>query len=416
MNRRDFLMAGLSGSAALPVLAQAAISTEAKKPIAFSHSTIRSLFPRLKEETYLNSAGMMPLGDFSREGLDRYLDWQARGGGDGREEYRQETLADVRSLFARLIGAKTREIGLVHCTKAGEQVVLDSVTGLNEGGNLVTNDLHFSGSLHNLVGLRRAGTDVRIVRSKDFTVDVGKMEKAIDEKTRVVSVTLVSNVNGHVEDIKKISKIAHAHGALVYADIIQAAGIVPIDVHDLGIDVAACSCYKWLCGVYGTGFLFVREELQGAEVSDRLFPGYVRPNYPPWVSKADPTRDEFGFRQPTDARRYQPGHISYLGYCAAYEGLRFLEKVGIQRALNHSVSLNRRLLEKIDKKRYPCISPHPEKSPIVSFLLENEEAVRPILKKEHIVVSLGNGRLRVSPAIFNEEGDIDRLVEALDRA
>ena len=88
------------------------------------------------------------------------------------------------------------EIAFVQCTKHGEQIVLDGLPALRTGGNVVTNDLHFSGSLHHLVGLRRAGIDVRIVRSAGWQTDVAAMAESIDDDTALVSVTLISNVNG----------------------------------------------------------------------------------------------------------------------------------------------------------------------------------------------------------------------------
>ncbi|NIQ57849.1 MAG: aminotransferase class V-fold PLP-dependent enzyme, partial [Gammaproteobacteria bacterium] len=100
--------------------------------------------------------------------------------------------------------ADASEVALVHCTKEGEQIVLDSLVSLLGGGSLVTNDLHFAGSLHNLLGLRDAGMDVRIVRSRGFEVDLEQMADQIDDRTALVSVTLVSNVNGRVEPMKEL--------------------------------------------------------------------------------------------------------------------------------------------------------------------------------------------------------------------
>lgn len=78
-----------------------------------------------------------------------------------------------------------------------------------------------------------------------------------------------------MEDAKRLSDLAHAHGAYLYADIIQAAGSVPVDVKALGIDFAACSNYKWLQGARGAGFLYVREDLQGA-ADERLELSWLR--------------------------------------------------------------------------------------------------------------------------------------------
>ncbi len=408
MNRREFFASGLGSVAALALAKGKALASSLKD------GEIRAAFPRLEEETYLNAAAMMPLSTFSEDGLQRYIEFQRLGNKNGRLEYVREVQAQIRSLFADLIGAETSEIGLVHCTKAGEQIVLDSLNGIEQGENIVTNDLHFSGSLHNLIGLQKAGRDVRIVRARDWVVSLEDMQAAIDDRTALVTVSLVSNINGHIEDLAALSEVAHAHGALVFADIIQAAGIVPIDVQKMGIDVAACSCYKWLYGVHGTGFLYVSQKLQGTKLQDRLYPGRARHNYSPWVEDVDTTQSDFIYSAPDDATRYQPGHPSYLGYCAAFEGLKFIERVGVQAALEHSVALNHRLKSRTDSDRYQCISPHIKKSPMITFKTKESDGLRKKLRDANVVVSLGGNRLRVSPALYNTEADVDALIEVLN--
>jgi len=408
MNRREFFASGLGSVAAIILAKGKALASTSKD------DKIRAAFPRLEEETYLNAAAMMPLSTFSEEGLRRYIEFQRLGGKNGRLEYVREMQAQIRSLFADLIGAETSEIGLVHCTKAGEQIVLDSLNEIDQGENIVTNDLHFTGSLHNLIGLQKAGRDVRIVRARDWQVSLEDMQAAIDDRTALVTVSLVSNINGHIEDLAALSEVAHAHGALVFADIIQAAGIVPIDVQKMGIDVAACSCYKWLYGVHGTGFLYVSQKLQGTRLADRLYPGRARHNYSPWVENADATQSEFIYEAPDDATRYQPGHPSYLGYCAAFEGLKFIQRVGVKAALEHSVALNQRLKSQIDADRYKCISPHIKRSPMITFKTKESDALRKKLMDANVVVSLGGNRLRVSPALYNTETDIDILSGVLN--
>jgi len=408
MDRRAFVATGLGGT--LGALAWPGGGLR----VAAAPEEIRDAFPRLKEQTYLNAAGMMPLGDFSLEGMQRFLAFQQLGPEEGRGTYFQEMQSRIRGLFAALIGADEAEVGLVQCTKAGEQIALEAVDALRQGKNIVTNDLHFTGSLHNLIGLQQAGLDVRIVRSRDWQVRVEDMQAAIDDRTALVAVSLVSNINGHIEDIEALSAAAHRHGALVYADIIQAAGIVPLNVKRMGIDVAACSCYKWLYGVHGTGFLFVRRDLQGARLPDRLFPGHIRHNYAPWVENPDAAHGDFIYQAPDDARRYQPGHVSYLGYCAAYEGLTFLHEVGVEQALAHSVALNRHLLAGADPDRYTCITPDVERSPLITFIARDLEAVQPRLEAANVVVSLSGNRIRVSPALYNNTDDMDRLIAVLN--
>src|SRR5438046_10450822 len=79
------------------------------------------------------------------------------------------------------------------------------------------------------------GLQLRVVKHRDWAIDIKDIERAIDGNTRLVSMALVSNVNGYLHDAKAISDLAHAHGAYVFADMVQAAGAVPIIVRTMGI-------------------------------------------------------------------------------------------------------------------------------------------------------------------------------------
>lgn len=415
MDRRSFVGTGVGGALALGLGGGApeAISATNEAP-----QSVRSLFPRVERETFLNGAGGTPLGAFAEEGIGRYLDFIRLGPDEGRAEYRNRVWNDVRRLFGELIGASESEIGLVECTKAGEQLVLEGLGSLRAGGNVVTNDLHFSGSLHNLEGLRRAGVDVRVVRADDrFEVSLDRMVDAIDDRTALVTVSLVSNVNGRIEPVAELSRIAHERGAILFADIIQAAGAIPIDVKAMGIDVAACSSYKWLFGIHGAGFLFVSDALQGRRLPDFLFPGHSRRNYGPWIEDAPGRGGDFSFDAPTSAVRYQPGHVSYLGYAAVYEGLRFLAGIGVPEVQRHGTGLVARLLDQIDVERWRVLTPEPDRSPILSLRPPTMEGLRDRLVRANVTVSTGGDMdrlMRVSPAIYNTAEDVDRLAEVIN--
>ncbi len=426
MNRRDFLATGATGAlgSAIPrSTRRAEPETAAGERTGPSGGrggqspAPRALFPRLEREIFVNAAAGTPLSTFAQDGLRAYEEYWSLGSGEGRGQSVGNILAETREQIGRLIGATANEIAFVQCTKHGEQIVLDGLPALRIGGNLVTNDLHFSGSLHHLVGMRRAGMDVRIVRSENWQTDVAAMAEAIDDDTALVSVTLVSNVNGHIEPVRELADIAHSHGAYLYADIIQAAGIFPFDVTEMGIDFAAGNGYKWLFGPFGTGFLYVRHELQGSALEDRLFPGNALHNYEPWVAEADPEAGDFVFRPRMSGQRYEPGHQAYLCYAALHEGLKFIEDAGVDKLLSHTVGLNQRLYNGLDTDRYKCISPHVDRSPIITFRPRGDVDLESALGAANVVVSLAAGnRIRVSPAVFNDESDIDALIEALNRA
>jgi selenocysteine lyase/cysteine desulfurase len=385
----------------------------AARPAAADLASLRESFPRALQETYLDTAAHCPLSRHTAEGVRRYLDFHMYGPGEGRGEYVEGAMKQVRAMFARLIHAAPSEIALVQCTKAGENIVVNGLDIQASGGNVVTNDLHYAGSIHSYIGRKKHGMDVRIVKARDWRIRLEDMDAAIDRKTRLVAITLVSNVNGHIEDARAISEIAHARGAYVYADIIQAAGIVPIDVKALGIDFAACSCYKWLQGMRGAGFLYVRQELQGTVLRDLLYPGYVYFNYPPWVDRPDPAKEEFPYREPKDATRYEPGNLNYAGYVGQYETFRMMEAIGVERMFEHTLKLVDRLRKELPEVSYRPITPPEQKTPIATFIPRDMEETRRRLERARIQVTLIGNRMRVSPAPYNNERDIDRLLEAL---
>lgn len=125
-------------------------------------------------------------------------------------------------------------------------------------------------------------------------------------------------------------------------------------------------------------------------------------------------RRRVGYHPPDDTRRYQPGYVTYQGYCAAYEGLKFLHDIGVGNALAHSVALNCRLIDGLDATRYPCITPDPERVPFVTILIDDPYALQQSLERTRVVVSWSGRRMRVSPALYNNESDVDRPLRVLN--
>jgi len=410
INRRQFL----ASSAVVASSLGAAPPLEAAPPSVPDLRSIRNEFPRAVEQVYLDAAAHVPLSKFSAEGMRKYMDFHMYGPSQGRGEYANEALRQVKPLFAKLINAKPSEIAFVMCTKAGEAAVVNGLDIPVSGGNLVSNDLHYAGSIHDYIGRRKAGWDVRIVKHRDWQIDIRDLEKVIDKKTKLVSFTLVSNVNGYVMDAKAVSRLAHAHGAYVYADIIQAVGSVPVDVKALEVDFAACSNYKWLQSARGAGFLYVREDLEGTEVKDRIFPGEIEFNYLPWVTAADPSKEDFDYTPAKDARRYEPGNVSYVSYAGEYEALKRILALGVENIYEHARPMCDRLRKELPALGYKLISPREARSSIVTVQAKNLKATQAKLNRANIQVTcVGENRVRISPGIYNNMGDIEKLLQCL---
>ncbi len=104
----------------------------------------------------------------------------------------------------------------------GENLVALGLDLLGGKGNVVVDELHYHGGRYLHRRLKDGGLELRIVKQQDWRVTPEQYERVIDKRTRLVSLTLVSNVNGYLHDSKAISAIAHANGAYVYADVVQA--------------------------------------------------------------------------------------------------------------------------------------------------------------------------------------------------
>ena len=145
----------------------------------------------------------------------------------------------VRSQFARLVGASSDEIGFLSATSDGENVIARALD-LKPGDNVVLDELHFATSYILYAHLAETlGIELRLAPARDGAVPTEAFEPLVDDRTRLVSVAWVSHQNGFLHDVDGLAALAHAHGAYLYADAIQAAGMVPIDVRRTPIDCFA---------------------------------------------------------------------------------------------------------------------------------------------------------------------------------
>ncbi len=321
----------------------------------------------------------------------------------------------MRGKFAALINAKPEEICLVQSTTAGEQLVVQALNIPAVGGRIVTDTLHFPESSYLYEELAKLGMDVVWVKPRDgHSVDPADIENAMTKQTRLLVLSLVSNVNGFQHDLKKVSEIAHAHGALVYADIIQAAGAVPIDVRASNVDFAACASYKWLMGDFGLGFLYAREDL--LERIKRTQFGYQQLiNLDTHVYPFDPPGKaavSYGVRH--DAMgHFATGTTAGAGVAQLDYSLDYIRELGVENIQRHRQPLLDKARIELERKDYRCMTPEGSTSPILTFIYPNAAKLAPRLDAARVKISLIDNRIRISASVFNDMQDIDRLIEAL---
>lgn len=419
VNRRQLLLGG--ATAAVPAVLTASPAAPAIQPPESSAAPAtrpgamaRADFPRASRDTYLNSAGQHPLGNFARRAIDRHLDYQqfgpAREGEAEGADFAYFSSADQMALkaeFGALIHASADEIAFVQSTSDGENLVVAGLGLPRVGGNVVVDDLHFTSSLYLYKMLEAQGVELRVVRQKDGAVSPRAMAEAIDRDTRLVSMALVSNINGYQHDARAVADIAHRHGALLYADIIQAVGAVPVDVQALGIDCAAASTYKWLMAERGFGLLYVREDLQETRVPTTRW-GHRH------VTAFDRSGD-FSWQPRPAGSRYETGNISETLAAMTLESVRYIRRMGVEAIAAHAQELVGETRSALERLGYRCLTPRDCATPILSFHVDEPEEVATRLRNAGIVatVSRADHRLRLSFSVFNTREDVERVVAAL---
>ncbi|MGD1093639.1 MAG: aminotransferase class V-fold PLP-dependent enzyme [Bryobacteraceae bacterium] len=373
---------------------------------------VKGEFPITETQTCLDNSRWHPLSNGSVRAVQQYLDFKARGT-PGLSTANQQT--KVKEMFAQLINARPSEVSFVPSTMVGENLVVNGMDIPRSGGNVVTDGLHFEGSTYLYRTLEKQGLDLRVVMPRDWRIEMRDMEKVIDNKTKLVALSLVSFVNGFQHDLKAVCDLAHSHGAYVYADIVQAAGAIPIDVRASGVDFCACASYKWLMGDMGLGFMYCREDLldkvvhrtqygyrQIKDYADHIFP-YDPPN--PSAATWEQMKDA--------ASHFEVGTISSTTVAGLSYSLDYLQKLGVNNIHAHNRSLAERVKKEVPRLGFEPLTPPDSTSQIVSFAVKNPEAVAARLKKANVVVKVDQHLMRVSPSVYNDQKDIDQLLNAL---
>ncbi|MCC7240737.1 MAG: aminotransferase class V-fold PLP-dependent enzyme [Acidobacteria bacterium] len=404
LGRRDFL-AGAGALAATSRTLRGATQT-AGRPVGIFPATIRADFPSVTREAYLNSAALHPLGTFAARAIEQGVAYRLYGPGEDRADFGNEKQQQLKASYASLINATANEIAFISNTSDGENIVVMGLDLAKKRGNVVVDELHFTTSLYMYKELEKQGVELRVVKHKNWAINPEDMARAIDRNTRLVSMALVSNVNGFMHDGKSVSDIAHARGALVFADIIQAAGAVPVDVKALGIDFASAGTYKWLMGERGFGFLYVKEDLQGTVLPTTRYGHRQVSNF---------NRTQLTWKPLPGAAKYETGGIAVLLAACVSEGIAYVKALGVDKIRAHARILTDRLQKELPSLGYAPLTPPGTETPIVAFGLKDAAATGKALQAGKVAATIiGNeSRLRLAVSVFNTHDDIDRVVSVL---
>lgn len=404
LNRRAWLV----GAAALPVASRAAVASAVVPTLP-----AKALFAAT-DLTYLDNGSQHPMTLGAMAAVSAY--YQKRLLDPAAQAYELDEEGPI-TRFARLINADPAEVTYVQSTTAGEQMVLRALDIPASGGHIVTDTLHFFGSLPLYEEMARQGMDVTWLRPVDGRIRIEDMRQAVRKGTRLIALSQVSTINGFEHDLKAVCDIAHAHGALVYADIIHAAGCVPVDVKASGVDFAACASYKWLMGEFGLGFLYVRKDVL-ARLKRSNYGYYGMSAFQPHVYPLDPPGErvaDYSFR-PDATGAFALGTHAHPVIAQLNHSLALIETIGVSAIQAHAQTLTDQLKRELPRRGYTLMTPPEAKTPLVTCVLADARATLAApIKAAKIRLTVSANRFRLTPSIQNDHGDIDRFLAALPR-
>jgi cysteine desulfurase / selenocysteine lyase len=397
LNRRQFIEAA-GAAALLPLEAQR--PQDGDDPLG-----VRRDFPAAQQGLYLNSAYITPVPLPVAEAARAFAERKASKPIPLDEMLKKTD--DVRGQFARLVGAEAAEIGFLFATSEGENIVA-SALDLKPGDNVVVDELHYNTTfvLYRHLEATR-GIALRIVNHRDGRVAAGDFARAVDARTRLVSVAWVSHQNRFRHDMRPLADLAHANGAIFYTDAVQALGMFPVDVRASGVDCMTSGTYKWLLGGFGVAPFFVRRELLERIRVDRLGALHVEKELGDHRYEIYRTARKFEYATLPFAEIYQ------LGAALAY-----LERVGVDRIERHTVALAGELREGLTAAGFRALTPADNGSSIVTVHLDRNAArAREVLDANGVQVSFREkgSQIRVSPALFNTREEIRRFLDHAKR-
>ena len=364
----------------------------------------RSRFPIFEHTTYANSCSQGALSTDVREAYEAYLEgWDAHG---AEWEHWVERAEAARSTFARLVVAEPDEIAVT--TSVSQAVsALVSALPLDERPRIVISEFEFPtvGQIAHAQELR--GAEVVHVRpDSDGRIPVERFAEAIDERTSLVCCTAISYRTGYRLDVAEVARLAHERGALCLADSYQAAGAVPLDVGQLGVDLLTAGTVKYLLASAGLAFMYVRPELH-----ERLVPTQTG-----WFADEDIFRMDISDYSPApSARRFDSGTPPVPNIYAGIAGMGIVEGAGVAAIEAHVRQLSTDLVTAMGELGATVTTPvgDGEYGPLVCVASTDPEALVAALGEDRIVTSSRDMNLRISLHLYNVAADVERIVESL---
>ena len=367
-------------------------------------------FPKRDDFIYLNAANVALMYEGCRTAISDWYDDVAFNGSNNFNELAEAEVFDtIHDLAAQLINVNPTDIAV----GSSATELLSSLAWAiapKKGENIISTDIVFPSTVYPWQRVANStGCEIRLVKEKNNFIQIDDLIELIDQNTAVVSISHVEYANGQTFDLELLAEAAHDHNALLVVDATQSAGAIPIDVQKSPIDVLVSGAYKWLCGPFGSAFMYIAPHLL-----DKLEPGLVgfRSHENMW------DLDGGRITYPATGRKFEFSTMAFGSALGLAESINYINDLGVDNIFEHNHRLAQRLIEGLQARGAEITSPlgGEEQSAIVMAYFEHNDPDEMIdsLNQDQVFVSCRGKSIRFSPHIYNTSENIDKALAAID--
>jgi selenocysteine lyase/cysteine desulfurase len=363
----------------------------------------RRRIPLLASCIPLNNCSQGPQTDLTRAAADRYLESWNRTGMDWDAWMEEVRLA--KASFAALIGAATRDIAVFSSVSEATSAVA-SALDFTDRNRVLASEMEFPTTGHVWLAQERRGAKVSWVAMREGMIDLDQYDKYLTAGTSLVTACSGYYVNGFMQDIGAIVKRAHSVGALVFTDAYQALGAMPVDVRESGVDFLASGNLKYLMGVPGIAFLYVRPEL--AET--------LHPTTTGWFGRANPFAfDVKRLDWSAGASRFDAGTPPIMNAYIARAGMEMISSIGVDKIRAWHQVLSQRLREGGRERglKQHGTSDLARKTANTAFIVNDSHAIERAMRARGVLPSARGPVIRLAPHFYNTIDDVDMALDVL---
>jgi cysteine desulfurase/selenocysteine lyase len=374
---------------------------------------IREDFPILKYKTWFATAGYGPLLMPVWEAVKDFWGFRLH---DSRVDQ-----PDTRGEAARLLKTDEKELCWITRVTQGLNIVR-SMTEFKRGENVVVTDLAYPSNVFVWLPFREQGVEIKRIENRGGVITETDFEKAVDDNTKVVSISHLEWVTGITYDLKELSDIAHDHGAYLVVDAYQSVGAVDVDCHATGLDFMVTGSGKWLCCPTTSGIFYMRGDLIDEFEPAYRYYGHVEEAFKDGASWVGPPHDniaDYDKLLVKAASKFDRGCVGANALWGLHAALKYFNNLGIENIQRRDRRLSGYLIDGLIDQGCEVYTPRePERrGGLVSYSAGSHETNKKIhdtLNARNVLVFLrysgGIGGIRAATHFFNTEAEIDKLL------